>query len=93
MITPAAVDLVSDLRFRAAARKIHDRGPRFLCEFLAHIAADRSLRVYIEQLAERFLKLDVAAMEILGADIMPPAPIMLAIDNQIETVGSEGGAT
>lgn len=79
-----AADVGADLRFRAIVRQLHDRGSRFLCEFLAHIAAERSLHTYIENAADRFLALDDAVLEILGADRMLPAPLSLVIDNEIE---------
>jgi hypothetical protein len=83
-ISDVAADIVSDLKFRTIVRQLHDRGSRFLCEFLAHIAAERSLHTYIEQTADRFLKLDVAVLEILGAALTPTPPRSLVIDNEIE---------
>jgi hypothetical protein len=83
-IGEVAADVGADLRFRTVVRQLHDRGSRFLCEFLAHIAAERSLHTYIEQTADRFLKLDIAVLEILGADLTPTPLLSLIVDNEAD---------
>jgi len=53
----AAAEMVADVRFRALVRRLHGKGPRVLAEFLAALAAERSIMTAIEQKLERYERL------------------------------------
>ena len=70
-----APEIAADLEFRANVRRFHAKGPRLLAELLAEIAADRALGSYIDEKLDRFLALDDAALDVLNARDLPPAPL------------------
>lgn len=71
----AAAEIVADVRFRLLVRKVHALGPRVLAEFLAELAAERSIMTPIEQKLEQYAALDPSALAYLGGDQMPEAPL------------------
>lgn len=81
-VTPAfrnlaevAAELAADVAFRHRVRRLHARGPRLIAELLAHIAADRALGTYIDELIDSYLRLDDEALDLVGGRNLPPAPL------------------
>ena len=77
---PAAIEVAveghaRDLRFQRAVERLHKLGPRILSEFLSQVAAERSIRTYLEDRISSFANLDPGALAALNGDRMPPTPI------------------
>ena len=64
-----------DLRFQRDVQRLHDLGGRALSEFLSQVAAERSIRTYLEDRIGRFANLDPDALAAVAGDRMPPTPI------------------
>ena len=74
-IGEVAAEVVADLRYRRQVIRLHNQGPRVLAEFLAEIAAERSIGIIIDRKIDRYADLDPAAIEAAGADQFWPAPL------------------
>ena len=65
------IDL-AEARFRRRAAILHARGARPTVELLVHVARDRLLGTYLDQLVERYLAIPAAALDVTGGREMPP---------------------
>ena len=74
-IGPIAAATVVDLAFRRKIERLHARGPRAVAEVLAEISAERSIGTVVDQVLDRHLGVPDAALEVAGADRLPPAPL------------------
>jgi hypothetical protein len=70
-----AAEIAADAAFRAKVAALYRCGPRPVAESLAEIAAERVLATYIDEKLGRYLALDGAALDVLNACVMPPAPL------------------
>jgi hypothetical protein len=75
LIGTLAAEIAADAAFRAKVAALYRRGPRLVAEMLAEIAAERALASYIDEKFNLFLALDDAALDVLSARDMPPAPL------------------
>jgi hypothetical protein len=69
--TGVLIDIRDEL-FRRDVEQLYARGPRPFFELLRELAATRLLRTEIEELVRRYARLDRTALNVLGADQMPP---------------------
>ena len=74
-IGAVAVEVVADLRYRRQVIRLHNQGPRILAEFLAEIAAERSIGIIIDRKIDRYADLDPAVIEAAIGDKFWPIPI------------------
>ena len=56
-----------DIRFNRAIERLHKLGPRALGEFLFQVAAERSIRTYLEDRIGSFANLDPDAVAAVAA--------------------------
>jgi hypothetical protein len=73
---------VADLRFRRQVEHLHRLGRRPTAEFLAELGANYLIRQPIEQLLDRYSRLDPAAVRAVGADKFAAAPIHLVDEGE-----------
>jgi hypothetical protein len=66
---------VADVAFGVKVARLHRRGPRLVAELLAHIAADRALGTYVDELLDTFLAIPDEALDLLDARELPRAPL------------------
>jgi hypothetical protein len=67
-------EILNDIRFRQKIARLHRLGVRPTVEFLCEIGADRSITTYLEAALDRYVALDPAVLDSLGARDLPPAP-------------------
>ena len=63
-----AAEVVADLAFRRKVERLHNLGARAPAEFLAEIAAERSIMALIDQKIDRYAQLDPDALEVTSGD-------------------------
>lgn len=68
-------ETVADLRFRRQVERVHGLGPRVIAELLAEIGVERSIMPTIHEKLARYASIDPEALQALGADKFPPAPL------------------
>jgi hypothetical protein len=66
---------MTQLRRQRLCTRIHDLGPRVLCELLDEI--ERYGTAGLDQRLERYAELDPEVLARVGADRFPPSPIRL----------------
>ncbi len=77
---PIAAEIVADLRFRRRVRKLHERGPRIVAEFLDELGGERLITTVIDQMLDRYLALSDRALGAAGGRDFPPLPIHRAVE-------------
>ena len=77
--TSAAI--VADVRFRRKIERLHARGPRAFAEVLAEIGAERSIQTIIDRTLDRHLEVPEQALDLVGADRLPPVPLHAVNDD------------
>ena len=65
------IDL-AEARLRRSLSKLYHRGERPIIELVEHVARDRLLGTYLDQLVERYLAIPEAALDITGGRELPP---------------------
>ncbi len=74
-IGEVAAEIIARIAWRRKVAELRGRGDRVLAEFLAHFAAERGIPTYVDELLDSYLAIDLAALELAGADRLPPAPL------------------
>ncbi len=74
-VSAVAAGIVARIAWRQKVAELRRRGDRVLAEFLAEIAADRQIATYLDGLIDRYLAIDPEALEMVGADRLPPTPL------------------
>ena len=67
--------VVQDLKYRRKIQRLVAKGERVVGEMLAELAADRNLGTVIDRLLDRYIDIDDAALDAIGACDFPPAPL------------------
>ncbi len=80
LLGPIAAEIVADLRFRRRVRKLYERGPRVVAEFLAELGTERLMATVIDQKLDRFLTVPDEALDATGGHDFPPAPIQEVLE-------------
>ena len=75
-----AAEVVQDLAFRRKVTQLVAKGERAVGEMLAEIAADRNLGTVIDQLLNRYIDIDDAALDATNGRNFPPPPLHEAGD-------------
>ncbi len=71
----AAASLVTDLRFRNKIVCLLAMGKRPATELIAELAVRHGLEAEVDQLLDRYLEIDVEALDVTGARDLPPPPL------------------
>lgn len=74
-IDSAGDDVIGDLRFQRQIQHLFHLGPRAVGEFLAEIAAERSIRAVVDIKLVQYGKLSREQVEIAGGCNFWPAPL------------------
>lgn len=75
VIGRAAASLVADLRFRNKIAVLLAMGDRPIVEMMAELAVVHGLETEVDQLLDRYLELDDAALDVTGARDLPTPPL------------------
>lgn len=70
-----AAQVLQDLTFRRKIKRLVAKGDRVVGEMLAELAADRNLGTVIDQLLDRYIDIDDAALDAIGGRDFPSAPL------------------
>ncbi len=70
-----AAQVLQDLAFRRKVKRLVAKGDRVVGEMLAELAADRNLGTVIDQLLDRYIDIDDAALDATNGRDFPPVPL------------------
>ena len=83
-VTPACPGASRDLVFERAVMRLHDLGPRAVCELLRQCGAETMRMTIIEARLADFAKLDPDVLRAFGGDrfARPPLSVVKSVDEE-----------
>ena len=79
-VSAVAAQVVQDLAFRRKVKHLVAKGDRVVGELLAELAADRNLGTVIDQLLDRYIDIDDAALDATNGRDFPPVPLHVVVE-------------